>query len=104
LTKISPPLKDFDVHSDQHFESHLLWNGLYRGDGSKPGLCNSLVQKIVVGVQNDQILKVIAFKFKSGVSFGVGSNLQLCRGGINFVKKVSQMERLLLLLTRLEHR
>jgi len=28
---------------------------------SKPGLCNSLAQKIVVRVRNDQILKVIAF-------------------------------------------
>jgi len=50
-----------------------------------------------VGVRNDQILKVIALKFKLGVSFGVGSNLlQLSREGINFLKKGSHTERLLL--------
>jgi len=45
-----------------------------------------LAQKIVVGVRNDRILKVTALKFKLGVFFGVGSNLQLSRGGINFVQ------------------
>jgi len=56
------------------------------GSGSNPGLWNSLAQKIVVGVRNDRILKVTALKFKLGVFFGVGSNLQLSRGGINFVQ------------------
>jgi len=67
----------------------------YEVDGSKPGLYNSSVQKIVVGVRNDQILKVTALKFNSGISLGVCSNQQLSREGINFIKKVSHMERLL---------
>jgi len=53
---------------------------------------------IFVGVQIDQILKGPALKFKSGVSSGVASNLQLSREGINFLVKVSHVERLLLLL------
>jgi len=33
-----------------------------RGDGRKPGLYDSLVPSIDVGVRNDQILKVTALK------------------------------------------
>jgi len=42
-------------------------------------LYNSLVEKFVVGVRNNQIFKVTTLRFKSGVFFGVGSNLQLSR-------------------------
>jgi len=37
----------------------------HRGDGRKPELYKSLVQKIAVGVRNDQMFKVTAFNFKS---------------------------------------
>jgi len=60
-------------------------NELARGYGSKPGLYNSLVEKFVVGVRNNQIFKVTTLRFKSGVFFGVGSNLQLSRKWIIFV-------------------
>jgi len=80
----------------QHALQRELYLKVHRGDGSNPGWYNSLVQSIVVGVRNDQILEVTALKFKSGVSFGVGSNLQLPRGGVNFVTSVPHMGRLLL--------
>ena len=72
-----------------------------RGDGSKPGLYNSLVQKMDVGIQNTEILKVTARIFKSYVSSGVGSNPQLTRRGSNLCKKVPHRERLQLQLTEL---
>ena len=44
-----------------------------RGDGSEPRLYQFLVQKIAVGVRNDQMLEVILIKFNSWFSFGVAS-------------------------------
>ena len=38
--------------------------GPAKKNGGKPGLYNSLVQNIDVGVRNDQMLKVTAVKFK----------------------------------------
>ena len=39
--------------------------GPAKKNGGKPGLYNSSVQKIDVGVRNDQLLNVTALKFKS---------------------------------------
>ena len=61
-------------------------------DGRKPGLYNCLVQKIDADGRNDQILKVTVLNFESYVSFGVGSNSQLSRGGSIFSRKVAHME------------
>ena len=55
----------------------------------------ALVQKIIVEVRNDQILKVTVLKFKLRVSFEVGSNQRLFRGGSNFIKIVPDVERML---------
>jgi len=49
----------------QHALQRELYLKVHRGDGSNPGWYNSLVQSIVVGVRNDQILEVTALKFKS---------------------------------------
>ena len=76
--------------------SILILVDIHGGDGSKPGLYNSLVPKIDAEVRTDYILKVTALKFKSYVSFGVGSNSRLSGRGSIFFKKVPLMERLLL--------
>jgi len=74
-------------HIFENVDSKIVLVPSLRGDGSQPGLNNSLVLKIVVGVRNDQILKVTALKFKSGVSFGVGSNLQISRENLQERRK-----------------
>ena len=65
-------------------------------EGMEPRLYQFLVQKIAVG----QMLKVTLLKFKSCVTFGVGSK-RISGGGSNLNKKVPPMERLLVYIIRL---
>jgi hypothetical protein len=53
------------------------------------------IEKIVVGVRNDQMLKGTLLKFKLWISFGVDSNTRISGGGSNLIKKVPYTERLL---------
>ena len=71
---------------------------------AKPILYQLLVPKITVGMRNDQMLEVTVLKFKSWVSFGVGSDIRISGGGSNLNKKVSQMERLPWRFNIVEHR
>jgi len=69
-------------------------------EGMEPRLYQFLVQKISVRIRNDQMLKVTLLKFKSWVTFGVGSK-RISGGGSNLNKKVPPMERLLVYIIRL---
>jgi len=51
---------------------------------------NTWYKKIAVGVQNDQMLEITLLH--PFVSFGVGSNTRMSRGGSNPIKKAPQVE------------
>jgi len=51
---------------------------------------NTWYKQIVIGVQNDQMLEITLLP--AFVSFGVGSNTRISRGGSNPVKKALQVE------------
>ena len=67
-----------------HFPSHAEgWKRNQRRQNQQ----ESLIETIAVGVQNDQMIKVTALKFKSYVSFGFGSHSRFYGGGSSSSRK-----------------